>query len=52
MSENYFESYSLNLEDCIIVILLSLSITYLVFTIIDYYKPKLLIDLGYTLMLQ
>jgi hypothetical protein len=46
MNENYFEPNINIVEDSIIVLLLSFAITYLVFTIMEYYKPKTLVDLG------
>ena len=52
MFENYnIEDYNF-VEDYIIVLVLSVAITYFVYTVYDYYKPRLLIDLGNTTWLQ
>jgi hypothetical protein len=51
MKELIYENGINFVEDGIIVITLSLAVTYLVFAIVDYYKPSILIDLGQTKLL-
>lgn len=46
MSEYYFQTNTNLVEDGAIVLSLSLAVTYLVFTVVEYYKPRMLVDLG------
>jgi hypothetical protein len=48
MKELIYENGINFVEDGIIILSLSLAVTYLVYTIIEYYKPRTLVDLGQT----
>jgi hypothetical protein len=51
MEELIYDNKINLVEDGIIILSLSLAITYLVYTILEYYKPKILVDLGQTKIL-
>jgi hypothetical protein len=51
MEELIYDNKINLVEDGIIILSLSLAVTYLVYTIMDYYKPRILIDLGQTIVL-